>query len=334
MHLIKHSNMLKCTLEPADQLSDAQFLEMSANTQGLFLPCQKAQLNGALTLMFDTKAYNTLESSASHLTALQFRQILRELLRMIRAVSQQSQLSSLRLGNLRVEFDKIYVHSDTLRPALIYTPVSQERTFPEDEFRAEIAETISSNENLHDDGNNEILRYLKGTENDLFGLIDLIPALHARTAPVAAAAPPVTAQSEALQRLADENKRMKNQIKLLIAAIVGVFVLVLILLLVLGGGDKDDVAAQPTTADSAGTQETMRSAAEILMLGDLDGDGAITTKDTTLLRKAINGDVTLTKAQASAADLDGNDAITMDDLTLLMLKMSETKATTTGGDSQ
>lgn len=316
MHLIKQSNMMKCTLEPGEKLNESQFLELCANTQGIFLPCQKAQLNGTLTLMYDAKAYNTLESCASHLTAKQFRQVLHELLRMLRTISQQTQLSALKMGNLQMEFDKIYIHNDTLRPALVYTPVENSREFPEDEFRAEISETIQSNEALSDEGNQEICRYLKNSQNELFGLIDLIPTLQSRTAPVQNAAP-VTAQSEKLQRLEDENKRMKRQIQILLGAVVAVFLLVLILFFVLNGSDGN-ASAQETATTTTTTTEPV-----VYERGDLNGDGKINDEDAAMLLQAIDGSITLTEVQRNAADINGDGKINAsDDAAMMLLKKS------------
>lgn len=312
MHLIKHSNMMKCTLEAGEKLNESQFLELCANTQGIFLPCQKALLNGALTLMYDAKAYNTLESCASHLTAKQFRQVLHELLRMLRAISQQTQLSALKMGNLRLEFDKIYIHNDTLKPALVYTPVENSREFPEEEFRAEIAETIQANESLRDDGNSEICRYLKSSQNELFGLIDLIPTLHSRTEPVQTAAP-VTAQSEKLQRLEDENKRMKRQIQILLAAVIGIFLLVILLFVVLRGSGSD-ASAQETTTEPPSTTVT-----EVYERGDLNGDKKVDETDAALLQDAVDGALSLTDAQRNAADINQDGKINSNDIAAMML---------------
>ncbi|MBE6854942.1 MAG: hypothetical protein E7501_04755 [Ruminococcus sp.] len=317
MHLIKQSNMMKCTLEPGEKLNESQFLELCANTQGIFLPCQKAQLNGTLTLLYDAKAYNTLESCASHLTAKQFRQVLHELLRMLRTISQQTQLSALKMGNLQLEFDKIYIHNDTLKPALVYTPVENSREFPEEEFRTEISETIQSNESLCDESNNEICRYLKSSQNELFGLIDLIPTLQSRMAPVQNAAP-VTAQSEKLQRLEDENKRMKRQIQILLGAVVAVFLLVLILFFVLRGS-ANDASAQETTT----TATTTTTAPVEYERGDLNGDGKINDEDITMLQQAIDGSITLNEAQRKAADINGDGKINAsDDAAMMLLQKS------------
>lgn len=325
MHLIKQSNMMKCTLEPGEKLNESQFLELCANTQGIFLPCRKAQLNGVLTLVYDAKAYNTLESCASHLTATQFRQILHELLRMLRVISQQTQLSALKMGNVRVEFEKIYIHNDTLKPALVYTPVENQRTFPEEELRAEISETIQSNEALRDEANSEICRYLKNSQNELFGLISLIPSLHNRTAPTQQAQP-VTAQSEKLQRLENENKQMKKQIHILLGAIIAAFVLMIILFFVLRGASGNDTpqpAADAATTPAA-TTTTTAAASVTYKTGDINGDGKINDEDNTLLQQAINGTITLTDAQRAAADINGDGKInSADDAAMMLLEKDE-----------
>ena len=45
MYLIKQANMLKCTLEPGDRLSETQLMEITSGGHSSLLHCQKAQIN-------------------------------------------------------------------------------------------------------------------------------------------------------------------------------------------------------------------------------------------------------------------------------------------------
>lgn len=49
MYLIKQANMLKCTLEPGDRLSETQLMEITSGGHSSLLPCQRAQINGVMT---------------------------------------------------------------------------------------------------------------------------------------------------------------------------------------------------------------------------------------------------------------------------------------------
>jgi hypothetical protein len=53
---------------------------------------------------------------------------------------------------------------------------------------------------------------------------------------------------------------------------------------------------------------TIKDSSTIAILGDVDGDGQITTKDALMIMQAINGDLILTDDQFKKADLnkDGN----------------------------
>ena len=177
MYLIKQANMLKCTLEPGDRLSETQLMEITSGGYSSLLPCQRAQINGVMTLVYDTHAYNTMESSAAHMTPQQMRQTILELLHALRQLERQSELSGLRMGNLCVEFDKVYLNGETLRPAFVYAPLETAREFPEAELRHEIMETIQSNACVRDGGNEMLLRYLQDPGNGLYDLIDRIPKI-------------------------------------------------------------------------------------------------------------------------------------------------------------
>ena len=213
MYLIKQANMLKCTLEPGDRLSETQLMEITSGGHSSLLPCQRAQINGVMTLVYDTHAYNTMESSAAHMTPQQMRQTILELLHALRQMERQSELSGLRMGNLCVEFDKVYLNGETLRPAFVYVPLETAREFPETELRHEIMETIQSNACVRDEGNEMLLRYLQDPGNGLYDLIDRIPKIEqegipsgARTgawgslSPASGGKPPAAAENAAVRR--------------------------------------------------------------------------------------------------------------------------------------
>ncbi len=314
MFLIKQSRMLKGTLQENDKLSEPQLLELTADTQSSsLLPCRKAQLNGVLTLVYDTKAYNTLESCASHLTAEQFRQILCELLATLRRLEQQSHLSGLQMGNLRVEFDNIYVHHETLKPAFVYTPLETAPPFAEEELRGEIISTIHANECLRDGVNAKVSEFLRIGGNNLFDLISLIPTLE--QAEAAAPTPVVNEESlAAIRRLSEDNARMRRTLTIVSVAVV-IALLVLIFVLLVDRKKEDAPAQQPTQATELPTEPAA------LMRGDLDGDGKLTDADAKLLDAFTSGRKNLTDAQYAAADVDGNGVVDTKDYAKLILEV-------------
>lgn len=302
MNLIKQSNLLKCTLDGEDRFSDAQFIELAASQDMGLLKCQKVQLNGVMTLTYDIKAYNTLESCASHLTAVQFRLLVRELLLTLRHIQKQSKLSGLTAGNLRVEFDKIYVHNDTLRPAFIYTPVETEAAFAEADFREELIHTIAANECLRDDANEQIRRFLADPGSELLTLIDIIPTLRDRDPEPQPTAAPVTAKP------ADDRQNRSIQILFLLVGVLILLILaVLVVLLTQNRGG---------TADSAGESV-------VLMRGDLDGNGKVEDEDYRMLTQYLNGELDLSESQRKAADIDRNGRVEDDDLAAFVLLQLE-----------
>lgn len=315
MFLIKQSRMLKGTLQENDKLSEPQLLELTADTQSSsLLPCRKAQLNGVLTLVYDTKAYNTLESCASHLTAEQFRQILCELLATLRRLEQQSHLSGLQMGNLRVEFDNIYVHHETLQPAFVYTPLETAPPFAEEELRGEIISTIHANECLRDGVNAKLSEFLRIGGNNLFDLITLIPTLE--QAEAAAPTPVVNDESlAAIRRLSEDNARMRRTLTLVSVAVV-IALLVLIFVLLVDRNKDDDAPVQQVTQATELPTEPV-----VLMRGDLDGDGKLTDADTKLLDAFTTGRQNLTDAQYAAADVDGNGVVDTKDYAKLILEI-------------
>ncbi|WP_288167881.1 DUF6382 domain-containing protein, partial [Ruminococcus sp. CAG:379] len=207
MYLIKQANMLKCTLEPGDRLSETQLMEITSGGHSSLLPCQRAQINGVMTLVYDTHAYNTVESSAAHMTPQQMRQTILELLHALRQLERQSELSGLRMGNLCVEFDKVYLNGETLRPAFVYAPLETAREFPEAELRHEIMETIQSNACVRDEGNEMLLRYLQDPGNGLYDLIDRIPKIEQEASRPA----PAPEHGEAFHQLQVENRRLRQR---------------------------------------------------------------------------------------------------------------------------
>lgn len=308
MYLIKQANMLKCTLEPGDRLSETQLMEITSGGQSSLLHCQKAQINGVMTLVYDTHAYNTMESSASHLTPQQMRQTILELLHALRHLERQSELSGLRMGNLCVEFDKVYLNGETLRPAFVYVPVENAKEFPEQELRNEIIETIRSNECVRDGGSEQILRYLQDPANDLYGLIDLIPKIGQEAARPA----PAPEQGAQLHQLQAENRRLRQRMLLFGGAAVLLIVLI-VLLALLNKGDQEPVGAV--------TEAPATEAA--LMPGDLNGDGKIDQADRDLLLGFVNGEALLSPAQWKAADLNGDGKVDLDDCAELTLMEKE-----------
>jgi hypothetical protein len=58
-------------------------------------------------------------------------------------------------------------------------------------------------------------------------------------------------------------------------------------------------------------------------MGDLDGDGALTIADATLLQRALAEYEPLTEAQTALADLNGDGEITVRDLTYLQRSLAE-----------
>lgn len=59
------------------------------------------------------------------------------------------------------------------------------------------------------------------------------------------------------------------------------------------------------------------------LMGDLDGDGALTIADATLLQRALAEYEPLTEAQTALADLNGDGEITVRDLTCLQRSLAE-----------
>lgn len=303
MYLIKQANMLKCTLEPGDRLSETQLMEITSGGHSSLLPCQRAQINGVMTLVYDTHAYNTMESSAAHMTPQQMRQTILELLHALRQLERQSELSGLRMGNLCVEFDKVYLNGETLRPAFVYVPLETAREFPEAELRHEIMETIQSNACVRDEGNEMLLRYLQDPGNGLYDLIDRIPKIEQEASRPA----PAPEHGEAFHQLQVENRRLRQ--KMLLFGGASVLLIVIVVLLVLfSRGDEEPVGA---ATEAPTTQAVTTEAA--LMPGDLNGDGKITREDRDLLIGSVNGEILLSPAQWKTADLNGDGKVDMDD---------------------
>lgn len=303
MYLIKQANMLKCTLEPGDRLSETQLMEITSGGHSSLLPCQRAQINGVMTLVYDTHAYNTMESSAAHMTPQQMRQTILELLHALRQLERQSELSGLRMGNLCVEFDKVYLNGETLRPAFVYVPLETAREFPEAELRHEIMETIQSNACVRDEGNEMLLRYLQDPGNGLYDLIDRIPKIEQEASRPA----PAPERGEAFHQLQAENRRLRQ--KMLLFGGASVLLIVIVVLLVLfSRGDEEPVGA---ATEAPTTQAVTTEAA--LMPGDLNGDGKITREDRDLLIGSVNGEILLSPAQWKTADLNGDGKVDMDD---------------------
>ena len=303
MYLIKQANMLKCTLEPGDRLSETQLMEITSGGHSSLLPCQRAQINGVMTLVYDTHAYNTMESSAAHMTPQQMRQTILELLHALRQLERQSELSGLRMGNLCVEFDKVYLNGEALRPAFVYVPLETAREFPEAELRHEIMETIQSNACVRDEGNEMLLRYLQDPGNGLYDLIDRIPKIEQEASRPA----PAPERGEAFHQLQAENRRLRQ--KMLLFGGASVLLIVIVVLLVLfSRGDEEPVGA---ATEAPATQAVTTEAA--LMPGDLNGDGKITREDRDLLIGSVNGEILLSPAQWKAADLNGDGKVDMDD---------------------
>ena len=267
------------------------------------LPCQRAQINGVMTLVYDTHAYNTMESSAAHMTPQQMRQTILELLHALRQLERQSELSGLRMGNLCVEFDKVYLNGETLRPAFVYVPLETAREFPETELRHEIMETIQSNECVRDEGNEMLLRYLQDPGNDLYDLIDRIPKIEQEASRPA----PAPERGEAFHQLQAENRRLRQRMLLFGGAAV-LLIVIVVLLVLFSRGDEEPVGA---ATEAPTTQAVTTEAA--LMPGDLNGDGKITREDRDLLIGSVNGEILLSPAQWKAADLNGDGKVDMDD---------------------
>ena len=316
MYLIKQANMLKCTLEPGDRLSETQLMEITSGGHSSLLHCQKAQINGVMTLVYDTHAYNTMESSASHLTPQQMRQTILELLHALRQLERQSELSGLRMGNLCVEFDKVYLNGETLRPAFVYVPVESAKEFPEEELRSEIIETIQSNECVRDGGNQRIVQYLQDPANSLSGLTELIPRIGEEVSRPA----PEPEHGGQLHRLQAENQRLRQRMLLFGGAAV-LLIVIVVLLVLFGGEDKEQVDAVTETGTAASTENGTTEVA--LKPGDLNGDGKITKEDRELLAAAVNGEELLSPAQWDAADLNGDGKVDMNDCAELTLMETE-----------
>lgn len=303
MYLIKQANMLKCTLEPGDRISETQLMEITSGGHSSLLPCQRAQINGVMTLVYDTHAYNTMESSAAHMTPQQMRQTILELLHALRQLERQSELSGLRMGNLCVEFDKVYLNGATLRPAFVYVPLETAREFPETELRHEIMETIQSNACVRDEGNEMLLRYLQDPGNGLYDLIDRIPKIEQEASRPA----PAPERGEAFHQLQAENRRLRQRMLLFGGAAV-LLIVIVVLLMLFSRGDEEPVGA---ATEAPTTQAVTTEAA--LMPGDLNGDGKITREDRDLLIGSVNGEILLSPAQWKAADLNGDGKVDMDD---------------------
>ena len=316
MYLIKQANMLKCTLEPGDRLSETQLMEITSGGHSSLLHCQKAQINGVMTLVYDTHAYNTMESSASHLTPQQMRQTILELLHALRQLERQSELSGLRMGNLCVEFDKVYLNGETLRPAFVYVPVESAKEFPEEELRSEIIETIQSNECVRDGGNQRIVQYLQDPANSLSGLTELIPRIGEEVSRPA----PEPEHGGQLHRLQAENQRLRQRMLLFGGAAV-LLIVIVVLLVLFGGEDKEQVDAVTETRTAASTENGTTEAA--LKPGDLNGDGKITKEDRELPAAAVNGEELLRPAQWDATDLNGDGKVDMNDWAELTLMETE-----------
>ena len=279
MYLIKQANMLKCTLEPGDRLSETQLMEITSGGHSSLLPCQRAQINGVMTLVYDTHTYNTMESSAAHMTPQQMRQTILELLHALRQMERQSELSGLRMGNLCVEFDKVYLNGETLRPAFVYVPLETAREFPETELRHEIMETIQSNACVR------------------------IPKIEQEASRPA----PAPERGEAFHQLQAENRRLRQKMLLFGGAAV-LLIVIVVLLVLFSRGDEEPVGA---ATEAPTTQAVTTEAA--LMPGDLNGDGKITREDRDLLIGSVNGEILLSPAQWKAADLNGDGKVDMDD---------------------
>ena len=93
--------------------------------------------------------------------------------------------------------------------------------------------------------------------------------------------------------------------------------------LTLAGIEYYIVATDGVNTISNGSAETpwtvvIKDASEIAKLGDVDGDGIITTKDALMITNAINGDLIMTDSEFKRADLNGDGEInTRDARTLL-----------------
>ncbi|NLT98648.1 MAG: hypothetical protein GXW96_10960 [Christensenellaceae bacterium] len=64
------------------------------------------------------------------------------------------------------------------------------------------------------------------------------------------------------------------------------------------------------------------SSAQAALAGDVDGDGAVSAADYTLLRLHLLGKMTLAGAGLSAADMDGSGALTVNDYVWMRLLIS------------
>ena len=68
--------------------------------------------------------------------------------------------------------------------------------------------------------------------------------------------------------------------------------------------------------------ESLTIQAEFLRIGDLNGDGVVSTTDLVTLRRYLAGLTTLDSKGEAAADLDGNGSITTTDLVRLRLQLA------------
>ena len=90
------------------------------------------------------------------------------------------------------------------------------------------------------------------------------------------------------------------------------------------GETQAPTSAQPSGGGSGGPGETAaptQAPAASASKGDLNGDGAVTIADVTLLQKYILGMGDLNDAQKAAADMNGDGAIDVKDLTLLQRQL-------------
>lgn len=80
--------------------------------------------------------------------------------------------------------------------------------------------------------------------------------------------------------------------------------------------NSDSALADESTIEAAAGTVTVDTATKVLY-GDVDSNGAVESKDVTMVNKYVAGLITLTETQLQAADVDGNGSIESKDATLI-----------------